>query len=273
MSDCNVSRENNLCVCVSCIIADDILASSDIWLVGDSFLRDIYPTLQALRAKAVLDKKVKPYLYEYYNIIPKFTAKNSNIRSTTARIFNEIVTGLNERTRLPRYILMILDKEILEVADHNNFGVHRIIGELIEWLTRNIDKIIDLRREDIWLKRPGAIVSSGEPRIIWTKMLVRPIIQDPTKGFLFAQCRKLNEALDNIVPKYKHGHIMEIQVSPEDQRMFDKWSNLSGIGMDKFWSNLILQLKQFDRAETDLRPSNGRKLPTPSRNKQTNIQN
>ena len=107
--------------CSNYIFLDDILAASDVWLVGDAFLRDIYPTLQALRAKAVLDKKVKPYIYEYYNVIPRFPAKNSNIRSTTARIFNEVVSGLNERSRLPRYIIMVLDKEILETADHNNF--------------------------------------------------------------------------------------------------------------------------------------------------------
>ena len=142
--------------------------------------------------------------------------------------------------------------------------MHRIIGELVEWLTRNIDRVIDLRREDIRLKRPGAIASSGEPRIIWTKMSIRPMIQDPTKGFLFAQCRKLNEAIENIIPKYKHGHIMEVQVPSDDQRMFDKWGNLSGIGMDRFWNNLIIQLKRFDRAEIDLRPSS-LKVPTPSK--------
>ena len=154
------------------VFTDDILAASDIWLVGDSFLREAYPALQAMRAKSVLDKIPKPYIYEYYNIIVKYPGANSNIRSSIARIFNEIVTGLNERTRLPRYILIILDKEMLDSADHNNFGIQQILSELIEWLARNIDKTIDLRKEDVRLKRPGAINSSGEPRVIWTKMVI-----------------------------------------------------------------------------------------------------
>ena len=233
-------------------------------MVGDSFLRELYPTLQALRAKAVLDKVPKPYLYQYYNVIPKFPGINSNTRSTIARVFNEIVTALNERTRLPRYIFIILDKELLEAADHNNFGVHRIITELIEWMARNIDKTVDLRREDIRLKRPGAIFSSGEPRIIWTKMTTRPMIEDPVKGFMFAQCRKLNEALVDSVMKFKHSHVMEIKIPLDDSRMFDKWGNLSGIGMDKYWSELLSQLKLFDRAEIDLRPS-GRSVPVPGK--------
>ena len=236
---------------------------SDLWLVGDAFLRDLFPTLQALRAKAVLDEKVKPYIFEYYNIVPLYPAKSSNIRSTEARIFNELVGGLNERPKLPRYVLIVLDKEILESADHNNFGINRIVSELVDWMARNIDKTIDLRREDVRLKRPGAIASSGEPRIIWTKMVTRPIIQDPTKGFLFAQTRKLNEAIEEIVAKYKHSHIMDIAVPSDDNRMFDKWGNLSGIGMDRYWNNLITQIKQFDRAETDLRPS-GKKVPAPT---------
>ena len=246
------------------LILDDILAASDVWLIGDSFLRSIFPALQALRAKAVLDKRAKPYIYEFYNVIPRYSALNSNIRSVLARIFNELVTALNERPRIPRYIFMILDREILEVADHNNFGIYQIITELIDWLARNIDKTIDLRREDVRQKRPGAIASSGEPRIIWTKMVIRPMIQDPVKGFLFAQCKKLNEAITDTVMKYKHSHIMDVSVPADDHRLFDKWGNLSGIEMDKYWSNLIMQLKQFDRAEIDLRPA-GKTIPTPSK--------
>ena len=181
-----------------------------------------------------------------------------------ARIFNEIVTALNERTRIPRYIIMILDKELLEIADHNNFGIQRILTEIVDWLARNIDRTIDLRREDVRLKRPGAISLSGEPRIIWTKMVCRPIIQDTSKSFLFAQCRKLNEVLNETIPKYKHSHIMEVKVASDDARLFDKWGNLSGIGMEKYWIDLIGQMKQFDRAETDLRPSSARKIPAAS---------
>ena len=160
--------------------------------------------------------------------------------------------------------MIILDKEILETADHNNFGVHRIVEDLIDWIARNIDKTIDLRKEDIRIKRPGAIASSGEPRLIWTKMVIRPRIDDPTRGFLFAQCKKLNEIIDNIIPKYKHSHIMELNVPADDHRLFDRWGNLSAIGMEKYWSSLILQIKQFDRCETDLRPS-GKGVPAPKR--------
>ena len=159
---------------------------------------------------------------------------------------------------------MILDKEILESADHNNFGIQCILSDMLEWIARNIDKVIDLRCEDVRLKRPGAIALSGKPRLIWTQMLVRPIIPDPVKGFLFAQCRKFNETLEETIPKYKHSHILDIKVPADNHRMFDKWGNLSGIGMDKYWTNLILQLKQFDRSETDLRPS-GKKVLIPAK--------
>ena len=159
---------------------------------------------------------------------------------------------------------MILDREILECADHNNFSIQRIITDLLDWLARNVDKVIDLRKEDVRLKRPGAISSSGEPRLIWTKMVPRPIIQDTTKGFLFAQCRKLNEAIDETIPKYKHSHIMDVKIPVEDQRSFDKWGNLSAVGMEKYWINVISQIRQFDRSETDLRPA-GKKVPVPAR--------
>ena len=159
---------------------------------------------------------------------------------------------------------MVLDTELLEYADHNNFGILRILTDLLEWLARNIDKTIDLRREDVRIKRPGTIASSGEPRIIWTKTVIRPIIQDPTRGYLFAQSRKLNDTIDEVIPKFKHSPIMEVKVPAYEPRLFDKWGNLSGIGMDKYWSNLILQIKQLDRAETDLRPNNSRRVPTPT---------
>ena len=229
-------------------------------------MREIFASLQALRAKSVLDKKPKPYVYEYYNIVPLYSAKNSNTRSTLARIFNAVVGGLNDRVRIPRYIMFIIDSEILEAVDHNNFGIQQILSETLDWLARNVDKVIDLRREDVRMKRPGAISSSGEPRLIWTKMVVRPIIQDPTKGHLYAQSRKFNDILEETVQKYKHSHIMELKVPAEEGRLFDKWGNLSGLGRDRYWSSLIQQLKQFDRAETDLRPPSARKVPIPASN-------
>ena len=57
---------------------------------------------------------------------------------------------------------------------------------------------------------------------------------------------------------------MELKIPVDDQRLFDKWGNLSSIGMQKYWSELIQQIKLFDRSEIDLRPK-GKSVPVPSR--------
>ena len=194
-------------------------------------------------------------MYEYYNIIPGYPTASNFTKSTVSRIFNQLVGILNEKERLPKYILMFPDKDLLWYVNHKNFGVGKIATDLLYWLCDEIEKALSLRKEDVRGKRPGALWSSSEPRIVWVKMLTRPFIDfDPKRDFVFAQCTKFNEIVDEMAMKFKHSHVMQVKLTEGNSINFERSGNLSSNGKTSFWREVNKQMKMFDSSETDLKP-------------------
>ena len=55
-------------------------------------------------------KLPQPYIQEYYNVKPYFQTSRDRV---PARILNSLVDAINERQRLLRFLLVILDKDLL----------------------------------------------------------------------------------------------------------------------------------------------------------------
>ena len=179
-------------------------------------------------------------------------------KSLLARVYNEFVTELNKREKLPHYIICMLDKDIIEYTKQDEFSVGRLFKDGVNWLCNEFDKALDLHREDIKSRHPGALWSPIEPRMVWVQMLPRPYIQDKGKAYVFAQCRKFNEVLDDVVLKYKHSHLMKI-VLPEEANFFDHSGNLSTTGKIAFWKevNMVMRSLHNQRLQPVYRFSRG----------------
>ena len=99
----------------------------------------------------------------------------SNIRSFLARVFNRLVKQLNEEPFiLPRYIIITLDKDLIQSADLFDYGVSRIIEDTLKWLLININMVIEMRKEDLAGKHAGAVSTTSEPRLVWVGMIRHP---------------------------------------------------------------------------------------------------
>ena len=199
-------------------------------------------------------KNPKPFLYEYYNVVAEYPSTSNSLRSVIGKIFNCLVNALNENVRLPKYILICPDRDIIEYAKQNEFGASLMFEDLLDWLCRNFETVLDTRREDIRSKRHGALWSYAEPRLVWIQMIPRPFIDDPAKKFVFAQCKKFNETMEDIVLKFKHSHVMSISFPEDSSNLFDRMGFLSSSGKVAFWREVDKQMKAFDKSETDLRP-------------------
>ena len=235
------------------MLLDDIPALFDTWLLGEAFLRDVFPIFQQLKKQTVRAESAKPYLYEYYNITPLYSAAVSTTRSIMARVHNELVTELNKKDKLPRYLLIILDKDLIEAIDYDEFGVGQLFYDQLNWFAKNVEKSLDLRKDDIKHKNPGALWSDAEPRVIWLHMLVRPFIEGVYKPFVFAQCKKFNDTIDEIASNYKHSHVMSIKISDE-KSYFDRAGNLTLNGKVELWREVNITMRAFDRNKIDLKP-------------------
>ena len=159
--------------CDSIYSTDNVHTIRNVWLIGDAFLRNIFTTFRAMRQQATLTKKAPPFLFAHYNVDTMVTPPMSNVQSVLARIYNAFIKALNENHHLPRYVIILLDKDIIVYIDHFDFSISKTIEDVLKWLLININQAIETRKQDLLGKRPGAISSLSEPRLIWVQMVKR----------------------------------------------------------------------------------------------------
>ena len=253
------------------IIADNVQAIKDCWYVGDEFLLDMYPALQAWNKTAEVCKTSPPYVFQHYNINGFFNSALSRILATT-RILNAFVEGFNKHWLLPRYVIVIPDADVINsILETFDFGLEVLMEENLSWLFRQMNKVIERRRQDLMYKKPGAVAGSFEPRVIWVKMMNRPFDEESEVHMELKQIRaKFNSCLEELVRKERYMYIMNLNVfeigNIED--IFDSTGKLTREGKLSFWQELDSIFKRFDRQEIDLKPP--RKLELPKKKKKKN---
>ena len=172
-------------------------------------------------------------------------AATSNVRSVIARILNHIIMALNNRPRLPRFIFIFPDKDIVDYMNYFQWGVSFAFGAQLDWLLSQIERAIEAKKEGLSQMKPGAI-APGEPKVVYVKMIQRPY---PSKAMSVKW--KFNKALEDSVALRQHGYIMSINVN---QAWFDRGNCLTQEGRVQFWNEFDDQVKKFDRQQISLHP-------------------
>ena len=188
-----------------------------------------------------------------YNVVLYFVSGVSRVKSLMVRIINSTLEGLNNKERLPKYVLMMLDKDLIENLDYFDFGVTEILDDCLYWLVKEINKIFEIRRDDLKSKKLGSLSTATEPRVIWVAMIHRPIIQDERMKEIYNKRSKFNRALSAAVTRFRYHHIMYIDNVCEESH-FDRIGKLTAKGKSEMWLELIHQVKLFDSETINLKP-------------------
>ena len=193
----------------------------------------------------------------------------TNIKSVEAQFVNALIEALNGKIKLPKYIIIILDKDILEgilprLFDH---GLKELLRDSIEWVMKTMSKILADRKEDLRSKKAGALNTSAEPRLVWTTILPRPHNLHSSVEPVFKLVKKGNEVIEEMVDRYdKYNHILYIN-NLDEYRYSNSTGKLTGTGKSAFWRELDTTMRRFDRGEIELyshiRQRNA--SPTPAR--------
>ena len=88
-----------------------------------------------------------------YNVSTFYT--NKGLRNGINKLVDPLVEALNGKTkRLPKYILVIPDADILKDIDWDE-GISIIIGAALHYVIKEHDKLIGRRRDILKEKKPG----------------------------------------------------------------------------------------------------------------------
>ena len=233
-----------------------VLALKDLWFVGDHFLRETYGVLQDLKTQ--LTRKPTPandqlHIYQFYNVVLYFASAASRVKSLLARVLNSVIEGLNNKERLPKYVVVLLDKDLIENLDYFDYGIAEVLDECVYWLVKEINKAFETRRDDLRSKRAGALGTATEPCIIWLAMIQHPIVNDGRMKEIYSKRGKFNRALKDAVCKFRYHHIMYTENMVECGH-FDQIGKLTLKGKQEMWCEVIHQIKLFDLEQIYLKP-------------------
>ena len=161
---------------------------------------------------------------------------------------------------MPKYVFVVINKDILQEINYFDFGVADLLDECMQWLVKQFDKIFEIQREDLTVKKSGALATATEPRIVWLAMIQHLLINNHFKH-VYNKRGKFNRAVKDAIRKYRYHHIMYLD-NLTDQSHFDQTGKLTGRGKYEMWSKIIHQFRLFDAEELHLKPrprkSNGR---------------
>ena len=197
-------------------------------------------------------KKPPPYIYEYYNLFAFMTYDTRVSRNILTRLLNAMVEGFNRREHLPKYILMILDKNIVEAATaqfQTDFGIKNVLNRWLDWCAKMLDRLIETRKQDLFAKRPGSVVGN-ETKIIWLKMIDRPHVERSDPRFKVLSLRsKFNNAINTLVNDKKNNYCLDLESL--ESRHFSAIGELNDFGSMQYWKEFDYYFKKFDRRMAD----------------------
>ena len=199
-------------------------------------------------------------MYQFYNITAYYS--NQGNQEVITRLLNSFIEGLNSKKYLPRYVIMCPDLDIVKGTEFD-YGANIIFKTTLRCLFDQLNKVINGRRMDLTFKRPVAMSSSFEPRLIWIKMIGRPDYNDKAMKTSMILRPKFNKVLDELVSKERHMHIMNIDIFEEDEslNLFKPTNNLTHEGKCVYWRQVDLQLKMLEFNEIRLRPTSTKMQP------------
>ena len=233
----------------------------DASFVGDQFLREVKDTFHAIVRNAKRKNNDKsansapiPYLEQYYNVQKYYPTTADLKTNATSRILNAAMDALNEEFRLPRFLVIIIDKDLLGDFKNLEFGTTKSMAKMINWLVRQVDITVHRKKRQIEEKKPGAIGSVNDPTIIYVDMIKRPIFanmheklkQAMNLRFKFNRC--LHETLEQ-----QNNKVLTIRSCTTPDH-FDSMGNLTSKGMIAFWHEVDDLLEHFDRGKVKLDP-------------------
>lgn len=204
-----------------------------------------------MRRNAQHDNRHVPYVYAYYNMEFLVPPKSSVNRSFLAHTLNKLMSFMNSKNHehLPRYLVIVLDSNLITAANVFDYGVTRTLEDTLKWLLININWAVETRKEDLYSKRHGTIMQMSEPCLIWVTMLKRPEYSFECKTNALAS--KFNNILEGIIAGNKRSHILRIHVD-HNSTNFDRIGNLTANGKYEYWKNFDYQMMEFDREKKQI---------------------
>ena len=179
-----------------------------------------------------------------------FTSKPlSNNRSVIAHIVNCVIKDLNECKKIPQFILIIPDWDILLGLQYFSYGIKEFVDKVISWMGEKIKSAIEEKKDQFFKMKPGCITTM-EPKLVWVKMLRR----NRSNEKVLTVRGKYNHALEEVMVKSKYHHIIDPNPKMSKDDYFSSANILTENGKTAYWREIDDCIKLFESNKLKLQP-------------------
>ena len=166
------------------------------WIIGDDFVK------QTFTQCVLTDNNFEFYIKTQFSLNELSSSKleqgGGNILS---QICNNLIKGINANPLLPKYIVVLIDTDVIKNVAYSNFGLSRIYGIAVEYLVKNFHHIIETHKEVM----PEKAKKQDTPIVIW---MSPPGHRNCTDNSLRT---KFATSLAKTIQKFKNMRLMKIK--------------------------------------------------------------
>ena len=148
-------------------VSEKIKGLNNVWLLGDNFIAASYRKF-FLQRPEVIEREVfdQDFFiknnYDFYNYCnSKYSSATKNILT---RLQNTFASAINKNISLPKYMIVILDNDLIDFLDFYDPGQAEILGHWLQWLLTEMKNLIAARLKQL----PEKAKRNHEPCVYWT---------------------------------------------------------------------------------------------------------
>ena len=228
-------------------------AFNDVWFLGDRFVESIRNTFLDMQQNMEKNRRnsVPPFMLEYFNVKMLHDANNAQNSLIISRTLNNLIQSFNAPlARLPKYLIVVMDEDILWDIDVATDEAPVVIQRLVTWFVRQINIAIRRKRMDLMEKKPGA---SCTTKVIYVRMIRRIEVFSGPITARHNYRAKLNDAINTAVAKIGE-HMLTIN-SCNMYEHFDSKGKLTETSRKSFIHEIDYLLQCFDLNKIKLLPT------------------
>ena len=129
------------------------------------------------------------YIKNNFEVYP-YLSNSLQCGNILARLCNGFVRAIHDRIKLPKYLVITIDADIINSAQIIDYSISKIYGERINWLALEIFRLIQLHLDRL----PRKAKKSNYPSIIWINPPIHKNFGDNN-----VLRKKFASSLDNIL--------------------------------------------------------------------------
>ena len=224
-------------IMITNLFSDTAKGINTLWILEDNFVAGTYRLHFKKRGKddyfLKTNFEVKTYCSSKFN--------NSNV-SYFSRLQNTLAAAINKNELLPKFMIVVLDDDLIQYLDFKTQGQATMYGGCLEWLLKSFYEDVQQKKEYL----PTKAKRLNLPMIYWVEI-------PNSKHFshdVYDSRVKFNLTLHSVVKQYVNMRVIKLKDWCTDSFDVICHNDFTSIGLDKYW-DVIDKTFQFNVTKRD----------------------